>query len=207
LIAIRPEEIEIMASPNEASPVEVFARTGIDAARAWLDAVEGLSRSLTKNNPFLTDTGGSCCDIPPPCWMPRHFGNFHSQACRCGTALLRVRVTNCQPTEQEVAVKASSDGELNVKIVPPKATLGPMQSKTFTVAATIGDDVCMGEIYTVVVSVAGCNDHYANWQIRVAEGASGTCLDACVDDCPDYVHHWYDHFYCARPCFSRQRER
>jgi hypothetical protein len=21
-----------------------------------------------------------------------------------------------------------------------------------------------------------------------------------VEDCPDLLHHWYDHFYCNRPC-------
>ena len=24
-----------------------------------------------------------------------------------------------------------------------------------------------------------------------------------VEDCPDLVHHWYDHFYCPRPCPNR----
>jgi hypothetical protein len=24
-----------------------------------------------------------------------------------------------------------------------------------------------------------------------------------IEDCPDLIHHWYDHFYCERPCPSR----
>jgi hypothetical protein len=25
-----------------------------------------------------------------------------------------------------------------------------------------------------------------------------------VEDCPDLIHHWYDHFYCDRPCTDRK---
>jgi hypothetical protein len=28
-----------------------------------------------------------------------------------------------------------------------------------------------------------------------------------VEDCPDLIHHWYDHFYCPRPCIEERSNR
>lgn len=196
-----------MTKTDLESPIEAFTRTGIDAARQWLDTIETMSRTLAANNSLLTGAGSSCCDIPPPCWMPRHIGDFHSAACPCGTALLRVHVKNCQPRSERIDIAVKSEQELEVKIVPESATVGPMQSKTFTLAVTIPEDVCPNDIFDLVVWVAGCNDYYGHWRVRVADGASGSCQEVHVEDCPDYVHHWYDHFYCARPCFSGQTGR
>jgi len=27
-------------------------------------------------------------------------------------------------------------------------------------------------------------------------------VDIEIEDCPDLIHHWYDHFYCPRPCLG-----
>lgn len=187
--------------------IDSITQAGFDAARTFLDVFEGIAGSVIANNPFLNPQQHSCCDIPPACWLPRNFGTFESRACPCGTALLRVQVTNCQPTSSKIAIRAESEADLDLKVTPESATLGPMERKWFTVAVTVPEDACKGQCYELLVWVVGCNEHYARWTVTAADGASGTCLEARLDDCPDYEHHWYDHFYCQRPCFSGLRKR
>jgi hypothetical protein len=58
----------------------------------------------------------------------------------------------------------------------------------------------VGERQKSVVWVRGCNTHYLRWTVEVARRGASRCRDVDIDDCPDLVHHWYDHFYCDRPC-------
>lgn len=184
-----------------------MSAAGLDLSLAMVDAFQDFARRLGAAGmpPAGLPTCG--CEIPPACWQPRCFGVHDSRACRCGTALLRLRVTNCRNADSEVAVQLAGSEDLEVKITPQKATLGPMERKWFTVAVGIPEDACEGKLYDLVVWVRGCNEHYGRWNVRVADGASGTCRRVDIDDCPDYVHHWYDHFYCVRPCFSHRDKR
>jgi hypothetical protein len=117
--------------------------------------------------------------------------------------LLRIKVCNCQARDSEVAVQVTTDADIAVKVTPARATIAPMDCKRFTVAVSIPEDACKGKDYDFRLRVLGCQDHYARWSVTTGHGASGTCVEARVDDCPDYVHHWYDHFYCYRPCVPR----
>ena len=184
-----------------------MTQAGLASARVVFDALQDITEIVSANNPLLALRSQSCCDIPPPCWLPRQFGSVASRACPGGTALLRLQVSNCQPGSSRIEVRAENDAELDIKVTPDKATLGPMTSKYFTVVATIPEDVCKGDSYELIVWVSGCNDHFARWTVIVGDRASGTCQLLRVEDCPDYVHHWYDHFYCNHPCFSRSRKR
>lgn len=191
-----------MKQSDQSQTLDSMTQAGVDAARQLLNVFENIARSASSNS-LLNLQRSSCCEIPPACWLPRNFGTFYSRACPCGTALLRVQVTNCQPTTSDISVQIQNQDELSIKITPQAATLGPMERKWFTVAITIPEDTCKGQLYDLVVWIKGCNEHYARWEVEVADGASGTCLEAQVDDCPDYEHHWYDHFYCKRPCMHR----
>jgi hypothetical protein len=104
-----------------------------------------------------------------------------------------------------VVVRVPAVAGLDLKVTPQQATLQPMERKWFTVVATVSEDARRGETYEALIWVVGCHEHYLRWTVRVAAGASGGCHELEVDDCPDYVHHWYDHFYCRRPCFAEQR--
>jgi hypothetical protein len=57
------------------------------------------------------------------------------------------------------------------------------------------------------VWIHGCVEHAVRWTVRVAGRGGDSCNELDIDDCPDYVHHWYDHFYCARPCGHRLASR
>ena len=195
-----------MTRTDSQQAIELMARAGFDAVRMYLDTIEALAGSVAAATPIFGKQR-SCCDIPPACWLPRSFGTFESRACPCGTALLRVQVTNCRPTTSKVGIQVSGNSGLDLKVTPESASLGPMERKWFTVAASVAEGACKGESYELVVRVSGCNAHYARWTIAVADGTSGTCIEARVDDCPDYVHHWYDHFYCDSPCFAHSSGR
>lgn len=193
-----------MNTSDERSVTDLTS-AGLDAAHLLLDSFAQVARAAVAANPLLKARAKTCCDIPPACWLPRDLGELTSNACPCGTALVRLRIENCQPRTANVSISASSDADLEIKITPASATLAPMQRKWFTVGVTIPDDACPGESYEVLVWVAGCNEYYLRWTVKVADGVSGSCHEVVVEDCPDYVHHWYDHFYCERPCFAGRR--
>jgi hypothetical protein len=58
----------------------------------------------------------------------------------------------------------------------------------------------LGTSYEAIVWIRACRDYYLRWTVTVADRAD--CCAEVIDvvDEPDYVHHWYDHFYCRRPC-------
>jgi hypothetical protein len=148
----------------------------------------------------------SCCDIPPACWLPRPLGEIRSFVCAGGKASVRIRVTNCQPQASHVEAafaEAATANNVNPgKVVPEAATVGPMERKSFTASYDVPTDASKGQEIETLLWVRGCNAYYLRWVVEVMENASECCHEIKVDDCPDYVHHWYDHFYCDRPCIQ-----
>jgi hypothetical protein len=139
----------------------------------------------------------SCgCDIPPPCWYPKAAGEVTSHVCPGGTAVLRIRITNCGPSPRTVQV--ASDKAL--KVEPAALQLGPMERDVVTVSLDVPSDQAAGVEHEHLVWVHGCHDHFVRWTVGVAKRGADSCHELDVEDCPDYLHHWYDHFYCAHPC-------
>lgn len=184
-----------------------LARAGLEATLALADVFDRFARRVAAVEMPLVGTAGGCCDIPPACWLPRCFGRYESRACPCGTALLRLRLCNCHSSSARIRLQVTGADDLAVKITPPEAVLGPLERKWFTVTVSVPEDACIGQDHDLLVRVAGCNEYYARWTVTIAEDCSGSCHHAHIDDCPDYVHHWYDHFYCARPCFHDREKR
>ncbi len=52
--------------------------------------------------------------------------------------------------------------------------------------------------------VRGCQLHFLRWTVVVASIGADTFYEVDVKDCPDHIHHWYDHFYCPRPCLEER---
>ena len=138
------------------------------------------------------------CRIPPPCWAPQPAGEVVSHVCPGGTATLRLCVANCGAAGREVIIKAEhSEG---ITITPPELRLGPMERKCVTVSASMPADASSCEEREVILWVLGCQDHYLRWSIKTARRGADCCHEVEIEDCPDLIHHWYDHFYCERPC-------
>lgn len=140
---------------------------------------------------------GCSCEIPAPCWEPQPLGAVRSRVCPGGKATVRLRATNCGSSARNIQVKATDP---DVKVDPPSIALGPMEQTTFVLAIEMPAGANVGERRDLVVWVHGCKEHYLRWSVEATGNTTDCCSDVAVEDCPDLVHHWYDHFYCQRPC-------
>jgi hypothetical protein len=146
-----------------------------------------------------TRVGGCSCEIPPPCWAPLPLGDVQSRVCPGDKAVLRLNVTNCGTTARTFDLDAPG-----ASIDPQEVTLGPMEEGVVVVSAEVPAGEQQGESRNVLVWVRGCREHYLHWTIKVGRRWECRAAEVDVEDCPDLVHHWYDHFYCQRPCPHRQ---
>lgn len=186
-----------------------------EGTQIGIDLFDSLSSSQTSTTtarlmnmlPANLKLKNACdCSIPPPCWMPRALGELVSHVCPGGTALVRIRVTNCGLTTSNVSIKpAGKPDEIKaVGVVPAGMQLGPMERGSFVVSIPVPATAGFGEEHEILLWVVGCMDHYLRWTVRVAKrGGDSCCNEIEVQDCPDYTHQWYDHFYCLRPCSHR----
>jgi hypothetical protein len=142
----------------------------------------------------------ACCEIPPPCWLPKDLGEVRSHVCPGGSATLRIRVTNCGVDARGVDLTAEPKAA-GVKIAPAKLALGRMERGVAVATLAVAAEAKPGEEHEALVWVQGCHDHFVRWTVSVASRGADSCHEIDVEDCPDLVHHWYDHFYCQRPCF------
>lgn len=187
--------------------INELAQSGASAMEELTRYMRDLARLGIEANPVLQQITESqrrsSCDIPPPCWLPRSLGEVRSVTCAGGTARLRIRVTNCQPRVGQVQLSVSPADSL-VEIDPESALLEPMERGWFNIKLSAPADACKGSRYEVLLWVHGCNAHYLRWILEVSDAGRSSCHEVEIEDCPDYVHHWYDHFYCARPCFHQR---
>jgi hypothetical protein len=141
----------------------------------------------------------SCgCDIPPPCWYPKAAGEVTSFGCPGATAMLRLRIHNCGPVPRRVRL----EGE-GAAFDPPELTLGSMERDVAIARVEFPSDV--GLERELLLWIRGCHTHYVRWTVVATSRGAGCCHELDVEDCPDYLHHWYDHFYCAHPCAEPRR--
>jgi len=145
------------------------------------------------------------CEIPSPCWEPRLAGTCHLDLPPGSTATIRVHVSNCGWTRQVVGITATARLAAIVKLEPTTLIVEPQEQASFWVFVHLPDKVKPGELFSGALLVRGCMNHFARVTVRAAECASATCCDIQVQDCPDHIHHWYDHFYCPRPCRNASR--
>jgi hypothetical protein len=147
--------------------------------------------------PLPSKSCGCNCEIPPPCWEPQPIGDVTTCACPGNKAVLRLHVTNCGSQGRTVTVDATDKA---VGVSPASVTIGPYEEELVLVSLDVSAAATEGEKHSTVVWVRGCYVHYLRWTVDVACKNASCCNDVDVSDCPDLVHHWYDHFYCDRPC-------
>lgn len=148
----------------------------------------------------LPSRSGCSCEIPPPCWAPQPAGDRTTRACPGDKATLRLHITNCGASSRKISVDVT---DKSVEVQPASVTVAPLEEETVVVSMNVPATANEGEKYKTIVWVHGCYLHYVRWTVEVS-GKGATCFDDVdIEDCPDLVHHWYDHFYCERPCFDR----
>jgi hypothetical protein len=175
-----------------------------DAAKAITDLIApGAKKGMELLGSIkLPSRGCSCgCEIPPPCWMPQPLGDFTSEACPGSKAVLRLAITNCGMTKRTITVSATNAA---VKVEPASLPLGPMEDGVIVVSWDVPAGATKGQTQKSIVWIHGCNEHFLRWTVEVAaSGATCAATEVELEDCPDLIHHWYDHFYCERPCRNR----
>jgi len=202
-----------MSTTTSARPLSETVEAISDVIRqgmmVGMDLFESLSRdqtvtmlgdSLRKIAPQLQRSGSCDCRIPPPCWIPRALGDVVSHVCPGGTATIRIQVTNCTLASRDIKLEPAAKPGKQIKVEPPSLSLGPMERGFFVASMSVAADAGFGQEDEVLLWIRGCLDHYLRWTVRVAKRGADCCHEVAVDDCPDFVHHWYDHFYCQRPC-------
>jgi len=187
--------------------VEQGAQLGID----FVESLAGSSPQLLQDLEHLVSAGGplsrcSPCDIPPPCWMPRPLSDVTSIGRPGDTASLGFVITNCTMAVRTVAVFTSTPNA-GLTFSAPQITLGPMERGAIRVAHVIPAGSPVGSKREILMWVRGCRLYFLRWTVVVAAIGANTFYEVDVNDCPDFVHHWYDHFYCPRPCLEERGEK
>jgi hypothetical protein len=171
------------------------ALAGLFAAPAQMAAA--LAGSLTGP---VSRLGSSGCEIPPPCWEPRPAGTCTLVLPPGGAGTIRVHVANCDWSRGVVVLTSTGKIAGWMTFQPTTMVIDAQSHGTFRVTVRVPEGVEPGETLSGPLLVRGCLDHFVRVVVRVAECADGGCCDASVRDCHDQIHHWYDHFYCPRPC-------
>lgn len=148
----------------------------------------------------------SCCDIPPPCWMPLSLGEIFCQMPAGDTGSLCVVVTNGDFRAHSYEFAATGKSAAAVAFSTASVTLGPKErvavTATFTMPADDAKEDCRCIDHEVLIWVRGCRDHYLRWIVEEGAAVRPCSAEVAVNDDPDYVLHWYDHFYTLRPCLG-----
>ncbi len=142
----------------------------------------------------------SGCTIPAPCWEPRHAGSCSLTLVPGNTVIIRVHVLNCGWTRQVVAVSALGKLAGWITFTPTTLMLDPQERATLRVAVQAPDWAKAGERLSGPIVIRGCRNHFVRVEVTIGDCTTDSCCDISIDDCADNVHHWYDHFYCPRPC-------
>ncbi|MEO6527938.1 MAG: hypothetical protein ABIP93_15065 [Gemmatimonadaceae bacterium] len=141
------------------------------------------------------------CEIPPPCWEPQPAGDCCFELPPGGTATIRVRIKNCGWTRQVVALTVLGKVAGWMTIMPTALLLDPLERGLILVTIQVPTNASIGATVSAPLIIRGCRDHYSRIEVRVCDCAGAmNCCDVNVDDCADQIHHWYEHFYCPRPC-------
>jgi hypothetical protein len=189
--------------------LDAIAAIIAQGAQAGVNLLESLmtgSPQLLQNLEHLAlGAGGlsTCdsCQIPPPCWMPKPLGEVKSVGRAGDTVKICFVITNCTMATHHESVFTSTPNT-GLTFTPPFLTLGPMERAEIEVSYHIPGAVPLGEKREILMWVRGCKLFFLRWIVIVSAIPSAGCYEVEVKDCPDLIHHWYDHFYCPRPCLE-----
>jgi len=166
-----------------------FGRELLHLAR---DACHGVGSRKRKSS--------SCCDIPEACWMPKPLGEVHCRVKTGDTGRVNLIVTNNDYLPHVVTAQSTGQNAGLVAFAPNNVALGPKERTTIVAQFTAPNQPGR---YEMLLWVTVCSDHYLRWTVEVGEKCGDPCCyEVTIDDTPDHVVHWYDHFYCAKPCMG-----
>lgn len=167
-----------------------------DAAAALLAAPLNLGMAVAHS--LSSVRYQRCCEVPPPCWEPRIAGTCEVRAGPECKGSIYLHVSNCDWAAHTIVVTVTGAIAGLVSIVPTTLVVGAQEEAT--VILTFAPPERPAVLLAGAVFVHGCNEHVVRVKLGLANGSAATRCDVHINDCPDHMHHWYDHFYCPRPC-------
>ena len=176
-----------------------------DLLERGVGVLDSLASSSMISNMQMPRLESCSCQIPPPCWMPREHEPVTTHVCAGSTATLRLRITNCSIESSKIEIQATGAAAASVQIDPASLSLTPLERGVVGLSLKTDIAEAVGTEHEVLVWIRGCVDHVVRWTVKSSRRGSDCCHELEIDDCPDYVHHWYDHFYCPRPCRHSNR--
>lgn len=187
--------------------IEQGTKLGIDVLESIADfspvVLQSLSNLATGVSPFARDCS---CDIPAPCWMPKPLCEVTSTGRHGDTISLRFVITNCSMSFRKIAIFASTK-TAELSFSANEVSLGPMERGEVEAFYVIPAGSPVGKKTELLIWLRGCKLYFLRWTVKVGSKCGDTCYEVEVKDCPDFVHHWYDHFYCPRPCLGDREKQ
>lgn len=175
----------------------------VDACCGGASTLAGSLSRMLRASQTCTGCVGGCdsCRVPRPFWWPHQVAEVNSYVCPGGVATLRIIIKNNgpRPGKYQVAVLPSALAG-NATISEPEFLLVPFERKTVAVSFMVPGDHAVGQVDEPLVWVRGCLEHVVVWRVTASKLSSTVCHEVAITDTPNYEHHWYDHFYCERPC-------
>jgi len=132
--------------------------------------------------------------------MPEELGEVCTARCPGSVASLTIEVANEDFRSRSFTLAASGAAGGYVEFEPAAFALGPKEHTTVGARLSLPATSEPGLHLESIVWIRGCRDHFVRWTVHVADRERCVCRRIRVVDRPDYIHHWYDHFYCASGC-------
>ena len=186
-----------------AKMIELSAKAGMDVLQSLYSGAPGALTGMVDWASSQSGAGGCCGEIPPPCWMPRPLCDVVSYGKAGNVASITFVITN-QSTTTRVSSVSTTTPVAAPTFSVPQLTLGPMERGRVEVTYTIPTTLASGPGTEILLWIRGCRVHFLRWTIKLGPLCGDTNYEVCVNDGPEYLHHWYDHFYCPRPCLERK---
>jgi hypothetical protein len=188
-----------------AKMIEVSAKAGMDVLQSLYGSAPG---ALTGMADWATSRtgygGGRCCEIPPPCWMPRPLCEVVSYGKAGNAASITFAITNDSMTTRAISISTTTS-LTGLTFSAHQLILGPMGRGRLEVTYTIPATLTPAPGTEILLWIQGCKLYFLRWTIKAGPISGDTNYEVCVNDGPEYLHHWYDHFYCPRPCLTDQK--
>ena len=174
-----------------------------DALASLLGLPATVAGSLTD---ALVERRGDCCEIPTPCWLPQPSGKCVLTLAPGDSGIIALKVENCDWVPHTYVISATGHLAGLLAITPTTLLLHPLEVATAFVKVSIPATALPGTTVVGPVLIRGCRIHAVKVVVHVAAASLAVKCAPKVRDCPDNIHHWYDHFYCPRPCLPAVRE-
>jgi hypothetical protein len=187
-----------------AKMVEAGTKAGITALKSLTgdmpDALSGIAGWAS------SQIGGADCDceIPPPCWMPRELCEVVSYGKAGNAASITFVITNHSMAHRVFTISTTTPLP-GLAFSATHHSLGPMERGSVEITYTIPTTLISGSGTEILLWIQGCRLYFLRWTVKLGPVSGDTNYEVCVNDHADYLHHWYDHFYCPRPCLPDQK--